>query len=399
MSEHEQQSESSRLVPMVLIVLATVIAILSAATTWVRFQALDTDEWVDASAELLENEEVRDALAAYLVDELYTAVDVSAELESLLPEDLAGLAGPLAGALRGPATDGVGRVLASPAVERIWVEANERAHRTFVAIVRDETRPNISTSDGEVVLDLGAAVQSIGEQLGVPDAALDRIPADAGQITIFTSGQLADVQDAVRALDVLSWFLFVVVVALYAVAVYVAGSRRREALRDVGIALAVGGAVLLVIRNVGVGWAVDQVVDDPANESAAQVVGDVFTQLLHDMARTGIIIGLVIVLFAALLGPHRWARWIRQRLAAASNPTAIIAIGAIAFLLLLLWWSPGKMFERWVSALTILGMIAGGAFALAAAVRREPAALPAGGDSEEAGSEEAPTAEEPESVR
>ena len=90
--------------PAVLIVVATVIAVLSAATTWVRTSALDTDQWVSTSEQMLEEEEITSGLALYLVDELYTQVDVAGGLESLLPADLSGLAGPLAGVLRDPAT-------------------------------------------------------------------------------------------------------------------------------------------------------------------------------------------------------------------------------------------------------------------------------------------------------
>src|SRR5664279_2462544 len=86
-----------------LIVLAAVIALVSSLTVWVKRQALDTDSWTQASAALLENDQVRTALSTYIVDELYSNGDVSARLQQELPPNLAGLAAPLAGALRGPA--------------------------------------------------------------------------------------------------------------------------------------------------------------------------------------------------------------------------------------------------------------------------------------------------------
>ena len=356
-------------IPTALVVIATLLAIVSATTTWVRTQALDTDQWADASEELLAEPAVQELLATYLVDELYASADVAGAIESALPADLSGLAGPLAGALRGPSTEGVERVLARPRLQSAWVEANRRAHAIMVAIIRDEVGDNVSTEDGAVVLDLGAALRVVGEDLGLPDTALDRIPEDAGQVTVFESGELADVQDAVRVLDVLSWFLFVVVVALYALAVYLARGRRRETLRNVGAGLAVGGVALLALRSITVRSTVDAIVEVPANRPTGQLVGGILTQLLSEMAWTAIIVGLVIVAYAALLGPHRWAVTVRDRLAATSNPAAVIVGAGVLILFVAAWWSPGRLFERWVTALTFLGLVIGATIALIASVR------------------------------
>ena len=125
--------------PAILVVIATVIAVLSAATTWVRTAALDTDQWVSTSDRLLENGDHL-GLALYLVDELYTQVDVAGGLESLLPAEFSGLAAPLAGALRDPATSGVERALTSDRFAAVWARANRRAHETLVAILA--TRPD-----------------------------------------------------------------------------------------------------------------------------------------------------------------------------------------------------------------------------------------------------------------
>lgn len=356
---------------MTLIVAATVIAILSAATTWVRTQALDTDQWVAASAEVIADPEVQDALATYLVDELYATGDVNEALESALPNNLDGLAGPLAGALRAPVTEGVERILARPRIQQAWEAANRLAHERLVAIVRDDVGDNVSTADGAVVLDLAGMVRVVGAEIGLPDAALDRIPDDVGQVTIFESDELADVQDAVRVMDVLSWFLFVVVVALYALAVYLATDRRRTMLRNVGLALVIGGVVLLALRAISVRATIDAIVQVPANRPTGRFVGNVLTQLLSDMAWTAVLIGLLIAGFAGLLGSHRWAVAARGRLRDTSNPGAIVAGGAVVLLILLAWWGPGHVFERWVTGLTMLALLVAAVVALTVAVNAE----------------------------
>jgi hypothetical protein len=69
----------------------------------------------------------KDPAIISITEQLFTRVDVAGELEALLPEDFSGLAGPIAGALRGPATDGVERILESDQFAALWERANRAA--------------------------------------------------------------------------------------------------------------------------------------------------------------------------------------------------------------------------------------------------------------------------------
>jgi hypothetical protein len=349
--------------PTVLIVIATVLAVISSITTWVHTDALDTDAWVNTSEELLNNDEVTTAVATYLVNELYTQVDVPGELEQLLPGDLSGVAAALSGALREPVTNGIERVLESPQFAEIWVRANRVAHEALVAILRDETLPAVSTADGAVTLDLREAIVNVGTEIGLPQAALDRIPEGAGQITIFQSDELKDVQNYVRVLDFLSWFLFLLTVGLYVLAVYLAAPRRRRALSMVGWSLVVYGITLYVLTGLGVRTGIDYYVDDNTNTSLANAIATIATDLLRQFALAGIVYGVLIIAFAALLGPHRWAVALRRYNPITTPATA--AGGALVLALIVLWWSPGNAFNRWYTALTVLALIAGAMAALA----------------------------------
>src|SRR3954464_13459637 len=103
-------SRRRRVLVWTLIVLASVIALGSILTTWVHRQMLDNQSWRDASAQLIENPQVQDALSVFLVNELYDNVDVASGLEQRLPENLKPLAAPVSGALRQPVTDSVKRL-------------------------------------------------------------------------------------------------------------------------------------------------------------------------------------------------------------------------------------------------------------------------------------------------
>ncbi len=242
----QSRTGSSRL-STALVAIATVLAVVSVFSTWVKLQALQTDTWVSLADELLRQPEVQEALAVYLVDELYLQLDVSNEIENGLPEDFQGLAGPISSALRGPATTGAERLIASDEFRTVWISVNRTTHETLVAILRDETRPGISTADGTVSLELQELLRRVGSQFGLSAETLDQLPEDAGRITIFESDELRTAQRTVQVLDFVSWFLFLVVVALYAAAVYLAPGRRRLVLRNIGFSL-IGAAVVTLRR-------------------------------------------------------------------------------------------------------------------------------------------------------
>ena len=355
-----------------LIGLATVLTVVSVFSLWVKVQALDTDEWVTLADEMLEQPEVQQALSIYLVDEIYNQLDVAGEVEEAMPENMKGLAPLVAASLRGPATTGVERLVASDEFRDAWSTVNRVAHQTMVDILRDDLGPVVSTADGAVTLDLVSLLEVVGENLGLSGDRLDQLPADAGQITVFESDQLDSVQSAVKVLDFLSWFSFVVVIGLYAAAVFVAGDRRRMVLRNVGLSLVGAGVFVLLFRSIGIRIALDTIVANPGNRPVASVAAYVGTDLVRQMAWMGVIYGLVVAVFASLLGQRRWAASARRFVAPALNASAgAVAAGTVMFIMLLLWWSPGRTFDRWITGLTLIGLVVAAVVILRRTTQRE----------------------------
>lgn len=347
-----------------LIVGASLIALASILTTWVERQMLDEQAWRTASAELIEDQQVRDALAVYLVDELYDNVDVAAGLEQRLPPDLQALAAPVAGALRQPATDTVERVLEAPRVQQLWISASSLAQEKLVNVLEDETGAGITTGNGVVTLDLGQLVTEVGTELGVPSSVLDRLPPDAGEITVLRSDQLAAAQAGVQALRVLSVALLVVVLGLYALAIYLARGARREAIRDVAAAFVLVGLVVLVVRQLAGNYAVDALAS-PTSEDTGHEVWLISTSILGQIGWAAILYGVVGLLGAAFAGPTAAATSLRRRTAGVLNrrPGIAWAVVAFVFLLLVLWGPTHALRTVW--GIALLGaLVAAGVVAL-----------------------------------
>jgi hypothetical protein len=106
---------------------------------------------------------VRDQVAATLVDQLYANADVAGALRQRLPENLQGLSGPIAGAVRELADRSARRLLERPRVQAAFVNATSAAQRQFVAVLDGDTRV-LETTGGKVVLDVRPLVLDLGDR-------------------------------------------------------------------------------------------------------------------------------------------------------------------------------------------------------------------------------------------
>ena len=341
-----------------LLGLGTLILLVGSLTVWVKRQALDTDAWVDVSTQLLDDEEVRSALSVYIVDQLYTNVDVQDRLEERLPPDFEGLAGPISGALRQPSERAVDGFLQRPRVQDLWENINRAAHQTLLRVLEDETREGISTAEGAVTLDLRVFVVAVGEELGFGEQLDARLPADAGQITVLESDQLESAQTAVKMIKVLSWVVILLALAAFAGAIWLARDRRGM-LRIVGAVFLLVGILLLVIRRAVGSYIVDALAEGESVREAAGSSWIIGTGLLAAVAWALIVYGVVMVIGAVLAGPSGYARRARAAIAPTlrDRPGAAWAVLAGVYLLLVLW-GPVPALRTWPGVLLLGGLVA-----------------------------------------
>lgn len=343
----------------ILIVLASLLCFGTAADVWVKRQVLSTPKWVSASDRILADPKVQDALATYIVDEIYSNVDVQKELSDKLPEGWKGIAGPIAAGIRTPATSAVDRILASDRVAKIWHNVNEKAHTALVNVLEDKTRIG-STKDGKVTLDVGEIVRIVGTDLGIPSSVMDKVPSDVGQITIFQSKNLAAIQNVVKLLNILGPILFVLIIALYALAVWMARGRRRLTLRNVGWSIIIVGLLLTTMRRL-TGNYIDSIITNPQYSVTAKIIYGILSELLYDTAWLLISWGALIVVGMIILGPTRIATALRRFLAPLLNAdTTIFWVGAAVVYLLVLLIVPSPALRLWWSVIVIGAVAAGG---------------------------------------
>ena len=351
------RSARRRLLPLTLITLASVLAFLAIFALWANRQLLDTDNWTETSSELLEHDEIRGQLAVFLIDELYTNVDVPAEFAEALPPRLQPLAGPAAGALQDLGVRAVDTLLERPRAQALWEQANRRAHTRLLQVVEDGGGESVSTEGGTVTLDLKALLEQTSERFGVGGRLADSLPEDAATITLLKSDELELAQDGVRFLKALAIILLILSIGLLALGVYLARGWRRQALRACGIGLIVAGAAALIARSLA-GGAVVGLAETASVEPALEATWTISTSLLVEAATAALIYGIVLVFAAWLAGPTAWATATRRGLAPFLREPRFAYGGLGVLVLLLLAWGPTPATRKVLPALLLVALLA-----------------------------------------
>jgi len=359
-----------RRLPLVLIVVASLLAFLAIFAVWANRQLLDTDNWTDTSSQLLEDDAVKEQLSIFLVGQLYANVDVAGRIEAVLPPRAAPLAGTVAGGLKGALEEGVERLLARPRAQQLWEDANRAAHTRFLQVVEDEGEV-VSTEGGDVTLDLKALLGASQEEVGVGGRVADRLPEDAAQLTVLHSDELGLAQDLVDLLKTLAWVLVGLALGLYALAIFLARGWRREALRATGIGFAFAGLTVLVIRPFAGDALTDALAKTDSVKPAIEATWSIGTSLLQEAAAAVLAYGVVMFLAAWLAGPTGLAVASRRALAPYLRDPRYAYGGLAAIVLLLLAWGPTPATRKPLGALLLIALLAAGVEVLRRQTARE----------------------------
>jgi hypothetical protein len=329
-----------RIAVTALLILGTLFWTAFGLGLWAQRQALDTDNWVQTSDQLLENEQIRSTLAFFIVDQLYDSQAVQARLETVLPPRLQGLAGPAAAGLKEIARRNAPRVLGSAAALKAWESANRAAHNALLDIVDNGVQGR------ELSLDLKSLVGEVAGGTGLPANAVDKLPPNVANLQVASSSQLDNVRQLLHLFKTIVWVLLGLAVAAFAGAIGLARDRRRTVL-NVGGCLMIAGIAVLAFRTLAGKAIVDSLADAPNAHAIAGDVWAIATRLMVDVAQGSLLFGFFVVLGAWLVGPGRRATAVRRFSAYTLREQAgLTRAGLATAILLLVVWGPVPWTQR-----------------------------------------------------
>ena len=352
-----------------LTVVAILLALVGMLAFYVEHTALDEDGFETISRNMIENDEIRTQVAAKSVDTLFENVDVEAAIAERLPPAQQGLAPVLAGLARSGADRAADAALERPRVQTVWVEVTTRAQRQLVRLLDDDTT-FVQTEGGAVVLDLRPIVIELGDEVAVIGKVAERLPESSGKVAIIEESQLETVQTITRALRSVANWMWLVALAVAALAVWLARGRRRIELRALAIGVLGVGLLLLAVRRFAGDYLVDQLVKDDGVKPAGHEAWRILTQVLADRAWVWIILGIVTLVGVWFVGDTGRAAQARRGAAPVLQSRVTTYVIAAAALLVISLVAP-TVATSWVMALLLIALIVVGIEVVRGIVQRE----------------------------
>lgn len=314
-----------------LIIIACVFSILGALSIWVETITLDTNTFVGTVAPLVKNDAVAKAISEVAARQLFAKYDVSGRLktgldnlskviEQAAPKDLpipdinlSFIAEPISNGLQDFAAATARKVLQSDAFYKVWSEALRLSHTTAVNIIKGKGDKVLTSQEDTVVLNLAPLLDQVKSRLA--DAGLGflekvEVPADFGQVDLFTSKQLGAAKGMIHLLDIMSWVFPLLALICFVLAIVIASDRRKAALRS-GIGLAIAMLLVLVALKVTHNQLLG-IIKKPDILAAADVVWGTILQGLKQAVWGLLTLGVVTAVASGIAGPSSWAVWTRE---------------------------------------------------------------------------------------
>jgi len=168
-----------------------------------------------------------------------------------------------------------------------------------------------------VTLNLGSLVTNLAEQVGIGVQLAEKLPPDAGQVTILRSDQLKTAQDIVVGIKGLALVLSLLTLLSFGLAIYLSRDGRWVTVLFCGVGLVAAGFAAIVFRQVAGGIVVDQLVKEEGVKSAAEAAWSISTSLMVSISTTLIVFGVLFGIAGWLGSPTGSARSTRRFMAPA----------------------------------------------------------------------------------
>ena len=313
-------------VALVLIILGCVLAPVAVLGVWAGNEVSNTGRWVATVEPLIHDPAIQNVLADKITTEITKQINVtgtinqaSSQLNSKGLTRISSLLttfGPqIASAVTGFVHSTVHSVISSQAAANIWVQVNTVAHQAVVKLLSGQGNGAISTSNGQIVLNLGPFIAVVKQDLIAHGFSLaSNIPPVTPTVALFQAKDLGKAQSLYRLITTLKIVLPILVLLLLGGGVYVARGHRR-ALIGAGLGLAASMLVLaiglLIFRSIYL----SSVPSSTLPSDAAAAAFDAMVHFIKVGLRVVLLVGLVVAIGAFFTGPSHTAVQTRSALA------------------------------------------------------------------------------------
>jgi hypothetical protein len=359
-------------VSIVLIVLGCIVAPVAVLGVWAGNEVSDTGRWVATVEPLIHDPAIQNVLTDKITTEITNRLNVTGTIDQASAQlNARGLTrisslldsfGPqIASSVTGFIHSTVHRVISGPRVAKLWVQVNTTAHQAVVQVLSGQGNGAISTSNGQITLNLGPFIAVVKQDLVAHGFALaSNIPPISPTVALFQAKDLGKAQAGYRLITTLKIVLPILALVLLAAGVWVARGRRRAL---IWAALGLAGSMLVLAIGLLIARSIylNSVPPSVLPGDAAAAAFDAMVYFIRVGLRVVLAVGLVVAIGAFITGPSRaaiqtrsalksWLGWIRnfgERRGVSTGPVGEwtyahrrgLRIGAVAlFAVIFVFW-------------------------------------------------------------
>jgi hypothetical protein len=305
-------------VSIVLIVLGCILAPVAVLSVWAGNQVSDTGRWVATVEPLIHDPAIQNVLTDKITNEITSQLNLNGIISQAATEtgakglprisSLLTTFGPqITSSVTGFIHSTVHTVIASQAMANAWVQVNTVAHQSLVKVLSGQGGGAITTSNGQIVLNLGPLIVVAKRDLVARGFSLaNSIPDVNPTVALFEAKNLGQAQSGYRLITRLKIVLPILVLVLLAAGVYVARGHRR-ALVGAGLGLAASMLVLAIGLLIARSIYLSSVPSSVLPGDAAAAAYDTLVYYIKIGLRVVLAVGLVVAIGAFFTGPSRTA--------------------------------------------------------------------------------------------
>ena len=305
--------------------LGCVLAPVAVLGVWAGNEVSDTGRWVATVEPLIHDPAIQNVLTDKITDQITSQLNITGTINQAatqlnsrgLPRisTLLNTFGPqIVSAVTGFIHSTVHTVISSQAMATAWVQVNTVAHQAVVKVLSGQGGGAISTSNGQIVLNLGPLIAVAKTDLLARGFSLaSNIPPVSPTFALFQAKDLGKAQAGYRLIKTLKIVLPILVVLLLGGGVYVARGRRRAL---VGAALGLVASMLVLAIGLLIARSIylSSVPSSVLPSDAAAAAFDAMVHFIKVGLRVVLAVGLVVAIGVFFTGPSHTAVQTRSAL-------------------------------------------------------------------------------------
>jgi hypothetical protein len=310
----------------VLVVIASLLIPISVISVWAIRTVTNTDQYVATMAPLARNQAIIDHLAQKATDELFSTGIVQKKVTAALPKAAKPIVQPVVTQVKSYVNQLALKVFESPKFAQLWDGLNRRTHQAVVDILTGKQSPlqEKVTKAGAVVVNLSPALGNIideadkrGVTLFNPLKPIVTKGSHLG-LTIVSKDQVKQYSAAFNLIVKLKWIIPIIALALALIGIVVGVDHRKVVLR---MAVGVSLVTLLLLAALSLARSHFLSVANAHNYNTAvgAAVWDTLLRFLKADFRWMLLVAILVAIAMWLIGPARYAVWVRVHIATAAR--------------------------------------------------------------------------------